>query len=334
MNTKEEIKSCLHEPILDLYNHYSSKQFYEVDTILFVTLHYLDMSGGAKHELILKLIKFSSHGIKVSVSNLLEKMIKNEKLELHTVVEDLTDKDIFDPDRTPSNSSHPGIVNIRGKPSTRPTDYDPSWDGFDKAKFQSSSNTGCKFVRTKSVTFIAASSNLADLMYHKLNRPVPCGIPDCEVVFEFGKTVIGRALICSPENHPSYGLTPMVCAKHIKQSTDNSDETIFEVVAVRNEGENLPFNPDRKKIVKSLFNEPQPSKSTTYNPEDIYYSDGEQLPNTNIIQHPLSPSGSEASRGEDETKGESVKDFYDENASDHDDENGNVEGNKTDAAGE
>ena len=116
--------------------------------------------------------------------------------------------------------------------------------------------------------------------------------------------------------------------------TDNSDETIFEVVAVRNEGENLPFNPDRKKIVKSLFNEPQPSKSTTYNPEDIYYSDGEQLPNTNIIQHPLSPSGSEASRGEDETKGESVKDFYDENASDHDDENGNVEDNKTDAAGE
>ena len=34
MNTKEEIKSCLHEPILVLYNHYSSKQFYEVDTIL------------------------------------------------------------------------------------------------------------------------------------------------------------------------------------------------------------------------------------------------------------------------------------------------------------
>ena len=201
MNTKEEIKSCLHEPILDLYNHYSSKQFYEVDTILFVTLHYLDMSGGAKHELILKLRKFSSHGIKVSVCNLLEKMIKNEKLELQTVVEDLTEKDIFDPNRTPSNSSHPGIVNIRGKPSTRPTDYDPSWDGFDKAKFQSSSNTGCKFVRTKSVTFIAASSNLADLMYHKLNRPVPCGIPDCEVVFEFGKTFIGRALICSPDTN-------------------------------------------------------------------------------------------------------------------------------------
>ena len=297
-NSRDEIIAGMGDEILNYYHHYASKKFTELETVNLINLSFLDLSGAARYTLINRLLKFSSFGVRSSVHAKIDKEVKEKLIEMKVKVAKNDDNDnVIEPNdvavagtsKVDGTSRVDGtmVAGIKkvgeGVATTNPREFpcgpdhfDPSWDNFGKEKFLHDANRNCKFVRTSSVTFIAASSDPNRLFAHKLDAPVACGIPDCDAIFELGVSIIGRAVICAPENHHKYGHAPFVCRKHILQSVDTFDDVDFEMAAI--EHEDATFNALEARV-KPLREIP--------NPDEIYYSE-EEPEATNAIADLLS----------------------------------------------
>ena len=295
-NTREEIVSAMDDHIVDLYHHFSSKRISEIETINFMTMIYLDMSGGSRLQLLFRLLKFTNLSICKSVLENLKASVPSKIKELKVVIETTAKED--DPEKddfqvqaqsTPK-ATISGIKRVYGpskpKKTSGPVCFDPSFDGFDQTKFQNEANETCKFVRTNTLTYIACSSDPATLMTHKLSNPIPCAIPECDVVFQRGVTIIGRAVICSPEGHEKYGHSLMMCMNHIQKSTNAVNDTELEEAAVNAEADDLAKQLNAKviknKAARSLFpdndadQQPSVSKPVVdepWGPHHIFMSD-------------------------------------------------------------
>ena len=289
LNTREEILKGMDDQIVDFYHYFANKNFTEIETKLFLMLCYLDLSGKSRFELISKLLRFTSHGIQSCIVESLEKSLAEKKKELKSlskvVVDDENEFEMQAAgNSTPKESGISGIESLeskmKGPTKTRPTVFDSSFDGFGKMKFYNDDNQSCKFVRTSSFTYIAASANPASLFTHKLVRTIPCAIPTCDVLFKQGITVIGRAVVCAPENHEKYGHTLMLCKMHIEKSIHGIADSEFEEAAANAENTSLVEIPrTRPPVIRALFNDVEENLGRTNTPADLVEEDvsGKQL---------------------------------------------------------
>ena len=306
LNTREEIVSAMDDLIVDLYHHFSSKRISEIETINFMTMIYLDMSGGSRLQLMFRLLKFTNLSISKSLLENLKVSVPSKIKELKVVVEttdegdDTVKDDLQVADQSTPKATVSGIRRVYGpskpKKTSGPNCYDPSFDGFSQNEFLTDDNRSCKFVRTNTLTYIACSSDPATLMTHRLSNPIPCAIPECDVIFQRGVTIIGRAFICSPEGHEKYGHTLMMCKNHIQKSTNAVDDTELEEAAVNAEADDLAKQLtekiNKKKAARSLFPENDadlkgpvsiPAVDEPWGPEHIYMSDEDNFVETNKI---------------------------------------------------
>ena len=309
-NSRDEIIAGMGDENLNYYHHYASKKFTELETVNLMNICFLDLSGAARYTLINRLLKFSSFGVRSSVHAKIDKEVKEKLSEMKVKIAKNDDNDnLIVPndvavagtskvdgtsrvdDTRVDDTKVAGIKRVGECVSTSgPDHFDPSWDNFGKEKFLHDDNRHCKFVRTSSVTFIAASSDPNRLFAHKLDAPVACGIPDCDAIFELGVSIIGRAVICAPENHHKYGHAPLVCRKHILQSVDTFDDVDFERAAIEHEDAIFNASEAHEKPLRDIPN-----------PDEIFYSE-EEPEATNTIGDFLSQDTVIMSGNEEEEK--------------------------------
>ena len=307
--TRDEILSSLNDDVTNHYHHVTHQNFSEIEMLNYSTLLFLDLSGGKRFNLVSRFLKFSSHGFRRCLMETLQTQLNEGKREFKITVVTNEDLDNDGPSNggeedddkngnpvaaeiTPTRSATDvrGIDRIENAPkkkrSSAPSQYDPSYDGFDFSKFQNEENEGCGFVRTAFVTYISLTKNPRRITKHKFNSR-KCSLPGCEQMLMNGVTEIAQIWICAPENHPLFGTKPWVCKFHASKSIENVDESLLDSAAIQAEAsthdDNSLYN-NIKKVTKELFKDDVDINNRVYS-DEVYQSDPEEIVASHNISH-------------------------------------------------
>ena len=315
-NSKQEILEGSDDKLRDYYEHYCRQNFLEIETMNFLLVNFFDLSGDMKSQTLKKLAKFAPHGMRKCVPELQKLLVEKTTADkgMSTVVNA--------GDVTPKLGQIAGITKI--KPNKKdgaftldtaagPSYYEPSWDNFNKNLFITTKNKDCKFVRTRTVTYIAKSSDFRDRscnMVHKLDYSKPCGIPDCNDIFCPQESFIGLVKICAPEGHKLCGKDVFVCKKHLKQSTEPIDDKEFEEAAIQMEAEaaardRAHIRVDNEKVQpnakKALFTEHDVAEHGEQKNPVLVANETKNSPKLGRKTHDMSPSPEFLGRGNQES---------------------------------
>ena len=173
------------------------------------------MSGASQLNLLTKMLKFTSQGIRIAVSNILRSHLASKNVNLN-IKQSIADGNLsrFTNENTPEQKGAVG-KNVQNAPKKR-TD-------FDKTKFLNEENKDCTFVNEDLLTYISVIGDKKRIMKHKKTGNHSCQLPTCGAPFIMGQTMIGPVRIASPNTAPGYGSVLWVCRKHVVASIDGRD---------------------------------------------------------------------------------------------------------------
>ena len=214
--TREEIVDGLANDLKDFIISFNRKHYSDIECQQFALLLFLEMCGASQLNLMAKMLKFTSQGIRIAVSNILKRHIasKNENLNIRETMENTPDQK--------------GVSGVNGQ--NAPTKKAE----FDKTKFLNGENMNCSFINEDLLTYISVIGDKKKIMKHKKSGQHCCQLPTCDAPFIMGQTMIGPVRIAAPNTAPGYGSVLWVCRKHVVASIDGRDHSHDHAHAVRN----------------------------------------------------------------------------------------------------